>query len=256
MSQNSPWASGISGMQSRSLRGYRESRTTSETTAKIQQISRPLTIEETSKQIQFWMKRVQSRREETVQEGPTAAELQTKRLGIYQCRGRIQGDYPTYLPENEVFTEKQVLNARMLIHHGGVLGTTAEETQQAGHQALSRLQFLQQETYQGLGWKALHPSKLLVWNTLVPSNTKPRHRLKKRHVSSYMPSLEPIALPEGCISSYCPICWQRSSSETSSDWSPEGVVQPKSTGTREILRASRTMAEESHERQAVALLDG
>ena len=91
MSQTSSWASGISGKQSWSLRGYCESRTTPETTAKIQQILRPLTIEETSKQFQFWIIRVQSRSEETVQGGPTAAELQRNEYGFTNAEVEARG---------------------------------------------------------------------------------------------------------------------------------------------------------------------
>ena len=92
--------------------------------------SRPLTTEESSKQIQFWMKKVQSRSEETVQGGPAEAEFAAKWLGVYQCRGRIQRDYPTYLLEDEAFTEKLVLNAHMLTHHGGVGLTMAKTREQ------------------------------------------------------------------------------------------------------------------------------
>ena len=155
----------------------------------------------------------------------------------------------------------------MLTHHRGVGLTMAKTREQYCLQRLKKpnkqvikrcydYKFQQKENCQGLGYKALHPSKSLVWNTLVPSNTEPRQRLKRRHISSYMHSLQPIAWPEGCISSCCPTCRQRFSSLTSSDWSPEGVFQSKSTRIMEILHASRTMAEESHERQAVSLLDG
>ena len=35
-------------------------------------------------------------------------KLQMSHDGALECRGRIQGDYPVYLPESEMYTEKLV----------------------------------------------------------------------------------------------------------------------------------------------------
>ena len=40
--------------------------------------------------------------------------------GLYECRGRIQGSYPVYLPPDAVLTEKMVHDAHVLSLHGGV----------------------------------------------------------------------------------------------------------------------------------------
>ena len=104
-------------------------------------ISGPLTTEETRKQILFWVKRVQSRSEETdkFKEDQLQLNLQRNDQGVYECRGRIQGDYPIYLPDDEVFTEKLVLDAHMLTLHGGVGLTMAKIREQYWVPRLRRL---------------------------------------------------------------------------------------------------------------------
>ena len=46
--------------------------------------------------------------------------------GALECRGRIQGDYPVYLPDSEMYTGKLVQHAREAILHGGVSLTMAK----------------------------------------------------------------------------------------------------------------------------------
>ena len=41
--------------------------------------------------------------------------------GLLECRGRIQGDYPIYLPDTQPYTEKLVLMSRLVTLHGGVV---------------------------------------------------------------------------------------------------------------------------------------
>ena len=36
------------------------------------------------------------------------------------CRGRLQGNHPTYIPQNNEFAEKLVMNAHLKTLHGGV----------------------------------------------------------------------------------------------------------------------------------------
>ena len=33
--------------------------------------------------------------------------------GIYECRKRVQRDFPVYLPDGDIFTEKLVAHARV-----------------------------------------------------------------------------------------------------------------------------------------------
>ena len=45
--------------------------------------------------------------------------------GIYECRGRIQGDYPVFIPNISVLAEKLVEEAHLQTIHGGVTLTKA-----------------------------------------------------------------------------------------------------------------------------------
>ena len=88
----------------------------------------PLTTEETNRQTKVWVKRVQQRNEETetFKEDRQKLNLQKNDEGIYVCKGRIQGHYPVYLPDNELFSEKIVAHAHKLSCHGGVGMTMAK----------------------------------------------------------------------------------------------------------------------------------
>ena len=46
--------------------------------------------------------------------------LQKNAAGIFECRGRIQGVYPIYLPDDAVFAEKLVMYAHLHTLHGWV----------------------------------------------------------------------------------------------------------------------------------------
>ena len=52
--------------------------------------------------------------------------LQQNKDGIFECRGRIQGHYPIYLPDDGVFTEKLVAHFHTQTLHGGVGLTMAK----------------------------------------------------------------------------------------------------------------------------------
>ncbi|XP_028413531.1 uncharacterized protein LOC114536368 [Dendronephthya gigantea] len=82
----------------------------------------PITTEEIQKQVLFWVKRVQGRNEttDTFHDDRSRLNLQTTKDGVYECRGRLQGLYPTYLPDQEMFTEKLVMDAHIRTLHGGV----------------------------------------------------------------------------------------------------------------------------------------
>ncbi|KAK3744823.1 hypothetical protein QZH41_015697, partial [Actinostola sp. cb2023] len=54
------------------------------------------------------------------QEDKLQLNLQKNNEGVYECRGRIQGDYPIYLPDGDIFTEKLVAHAHLQTLHGGV----------------------------------------------------------------------------------------------------------------------------------------
>ena len=77
---------------------------------------------------------------ETFQNDSLSLNLQENHQGIVECRGRIQGDCPVYLPDKELFSEKLVGRTRAQDNslwgswsHNGesareVLGTTTEAT--------------------------------------------------------------------------------------------------------------------------------
>ena len=51
--------------------------------------------------------------------------LQKNADGLYECRGRIQGDYPIYLPDDALFSKRLVLHAHLQTLHEGVSLTMA-----------------------------------------------------------------------------------------------------------------------------------
>ena len=86
----------------------------------------PITADEARKT--WWIRRVQTR----VNNSPKFADdklqlnLQSNGEGILEFRGRIQGHYPIFLPDNSLFTEKLVQHAHRRRLHGGMGLTTAE----------------------------------------------------------------------------------------------------------------------------------
>ncbi|XP_078365845.1 uncharacterized protein LOC144650069 [Oculina patagonica] len=75
----------------------------------------PLTTEETNKARIFWVKRVQTRAtaDKHYQEDRLQLNLQPNQDGILECRGRIQGHFPVYLPDSQRFTEKLVTQSHL-----------------------------------------------------------------------------------------------------------------------------------------------
>ena len=51
--------------------------------------------------------------------------LRKNNAGIYQCMGRIQGQYPLYIPRRSILAEKIVHEAHKRTMHGGVILTMA-----------------------------------------------------------------------------------------------------------------------------------
>ena len=88
----------------------------------------PLTAEETELQVTRWIYRVQARFAKTdkYQEDGPRLNLQKNAQEIFECRGRIQGDYPVYLPDDELFSEKLVASAHEDTLHGSVDLTMAK----------------------------------------------------------------------------------------------------------------------------------
>ena len=83
-----------------------------------QKVRGPLTTEEIKKQHQFWVKRAQQSCE--FEDDRLRLNLQPNSEGILECRGRIQGLYPVYLPEKHLYTQKLVHREHLRTLHGGV----------------------------------------------------------------------------------------------------------------------------------------
>ena len=82
----------------------------------------------TSRQMKFWEKGTQVRCQGTsgFQEDQQRLNLQKNADGLYECRGRIQGDYPIYLPDDALFSKRLVLHAHLQTLHEGVSLTMAK----------------------------------------------------------------------------------------------------------------------------------
>ena len=91
-------------------------------------LSGPLPTEGTNKSIKFIIKRVQK---ECLTSGKSLTDQQTLNFqentnGILECRGRITGDYPIYLPRSSSLSEKIVQEALKKTLHGEPTLTIAE----------------------------------------------------------------------------------------------------------------------------------
>ena len=82
----------------------------------------PLTTEEIQQQIDWWLKREQSRYEDSDQtrEDKQRLNLKKNERGLLECQGRIQGEYPIYIPPQSILAEKLVMHEHQRTLHGGV----------------------------------------------------------------------------------------------------------------------------------------
>ena len=87
-----------------------------------EKITGPLTTDEINAQLEFWIKRAQDRNRGTknIEEDKLKLNLQINERDIYKCRGRVQGDYPIYIPDEDILAEKLVAHAHSETLHGGV----------------------------------------------------------------------------------------------------------------------------------------
>ena len=91
-------------------------------------IAGPITTAEIEARTTWWIRRVQTRAQSTPKLVSDKLQLNLQPNGseILECRGRIQGRYPIYLPDDCVFTEKLVRHAHLGTLHGGLGLTMAE----------------------------------------------------------------------------------------------------------------------------------
>ena len=84
-------------------------------------IKGPLLTEEIKEQETWWINRVQTRNQDSLEFKEDRARLNLRLTGgILTCHGRIQGDFPIYLPDNDLYTEKRVEHSHIGTLHGGV----------------------------------------------------------------------------------------------------------------------------------------
>ena len=91
--------------------------------------------------MKFWEKGTQVKCQGTsrFQEDQQRLNLQKNANGLYECRGRIQGDYPIYLPDDALFRKKLVMHAHLQTLHWGVSLTIAKIGEKYGIPRLRRL---------------------------------------------------------------------------------------------------------------------
>ena len=82
----------------------------------------PLTIDDIGRQQKFLIRRAQqdARKIQQFEGDAKILNLQENEDGINICKGRIQGEYPIYLPFNHKMTEKIIEHAHKETLHGGV----------------------------------------------------------------------------------------------------------------------------------------
>lgn len=89
--------------------------------------SGPLNTSEIELQRKWWTKRArrEARNRPKFWEESFELNLQENDKGVLECRERIQGDYPVYLPDNHPYTEKLLEEADLQTLHGRVTLTMA-----------------------------------------------------------------------------------------------------------------------------------
>ena len=87
--------------------------------------SGPLTTSEIAQRKKFWIKSEQQKvqHSEKFKINEKRLDLQQNNEGIYICKGRIEGTYPIYLPNESLLSEKIIFVAHKNTLHRGVLMT-------------------------------------------------------------------------------------------------------------------------------------
>ena len=89
---------------------------------KAKRMKGPLPTNEIQEQVTMWIRRLQSRAKSSdrFKADEQSLNIQKDDEEILECRGRIQGQCPIYLPSDELFTEKLVMDSHLSTGHGGV----------------------------------------------------------------------------------------------------------------------------------------
>ena len=98
------------------------------TSKRSKRINGPLTTEEIDAAKTIWIKRTQYCHKESskFKGDKERLNLQKDEKGIYLCMGRIEGDYPIYLPSEDLFTQRMIEYSHKRTLHGGVGLTMAD----------------------------------------------------------------------------------------------------------------------------------
>ncbi|XP_046846737.1 uncharacterized protein LOC124440388 [Xenia sp. Carnegie-2017] len=82
----------------------------------------PLTTNELQAQVLWWLKREQLRFENSDQMREESQRLNLKKNeeGVLECRGRMQGECPIYIPPESELAKKLVMHEHLRTLHGGV----------------------------------------------------------------------------------------------------------------------------------------
>ena len=88
----------------------------------------PLTSGEVEDSELWWIKRTQkeAKKDPEFEDIQLQLNIQSNESGVLECRGRIEGDYPMYLPRESIFTKKVIERAHLATLHGGVAMTMAK----------------------------------------------------------------------------------------------------------------------------------
>ena len=88
----------------------------------------PISTQEVEQQELWWIKQAQKAAQNSSQFQADQLQLNLQLNGqqVLECRGRIIGEYPIYLPDNHPFTQKLVFQAHLATLHGGVGLTMAK----------------------------------------------------------------------------------------------------------------------------------
>ena len=87
-----------------------------------------LTTVEINERRIFWERRAQSSNSgtEKFEEERLQLNLQANSKGVLECRGRIQGHFPIYVPDSHSYASKLVEDAHLRTLHGGMSLTMAK----------------------------------------------------------------------------------------------------------------------------------
>ena len=88
----------------------------------------PINSREVQQQREWWIRRAQDavKRDARYLADRELLNLQDNNLGILECRGRIIGEYPIYIPDIHPFASSLVREAHLSTLHGGVSITMAK----------------------------------------------------------------------------------------------------------------------------------